>query len=70
MIFLILAILGLPMVSPVHAQADKAKRDQQTEKVMDKIRKLGLGERSKLRLSITMQPNSTVMSKKLIRTTL
>ncbi len=52
MIFFILAIFGLSMVSPVSAQADKAKRDQQTEKVKGKIRKLGLGERVKVKVKL------------------
>jgi|CXWL01.1.fsa_nt_gi hypothetical protein len=49
---LLLTIFGLTAVSASFGQDPRSKKEQQTEKVKDKIRKLGLGERVKVKVKL------------------
>lgn len=51
-VLLILAIFGLTSTGPLLAQTTQTKQEKQTVKVKEKIKKLGLGERVKVKVKL------------------
>ena len=50
--FLIIAIFGLTSAGHLFAQAPRSNQEKQTEKVKSKIKKLGLGQRTRVKVKL------------------